>query len=488
MKLAIVGGGWAGLSAAVTALELGHDVHLYEAASRLGGRARSVQGTVLNDVDACIGKPADNDPAHKDASGTPFPSDIDNGQHILLGAYSATLSLMRRLGLDPEQRLGRQPLNVHSADGSVSLRCPRALPAPFNVALGFLGAKGLRVTEKWAAIRAMRSLKRDEWRTAAGATVQQWLTRQRQPERLQILLWHPLCIATLNTPPDKACAQLFANVLRDSLGSADRAASDILLPRLSLSALWPDSVGTYSSATGSRIKIRVSTTIKRLSCGPAVQTAGTTMPVQASSHRDCRAIVLDDLPEPYDAVIIAGNAPSSARLLNTLPSVDGSATLIRALQQFQYAPIATLTLQLARPWPLPSPMLMLLEDRSRTHYGQWLFQGQNPLENLVHIVVSDAHDLAERPREQVVHALIEQLGEQVKAAPMPPVLRHALIVEKRATFLAVPDLKRPGHRTPWPRVWLAGDWTDTGYPAVLEGAVRSGHSAALQLHAQFSER
>ncbi|MGB3288824.1 MAG: FAD-dependent oxidoreductase, partial [Burkholderiaceae bacterium] len=102
---------------------------------------------------------------------------------------------------------------------------------------------------------------------------------------------------------------------------------------------------------------------------------------------------------------------------------------------------------------------------------------------LLHIVVSDAGALAAQPRERVVEAAIQQIQEQTQRfGPMPAVTGHSLIVEKRATFAAVPGLARPRNKTPWRRVWTAGDWTDTGYPAVLEGAVRSGRKTADLLH------
>lgn len=153
------------------------------------------------------------------------------------------------------------------------------------------------------------------------------------------------------------------------------------------------------------------------------------------------------------------------------------------LDRFEHAPIATLTLELAQPWMLAAPMLMLHEDRPRGHFGQWLFQGQNWENKRVHVVISDAAALQALPREQAVAALVTQLREQVVGSRMPDVLNHALIVEKRATFLAVPGLERPENATPWSGVWVAGDWTNTGYPAVLEGAVRSGRDAALAVHA-----
>lgn len=474
MNIAIVGGGWAGLSAAMTAVRLGHEVRLFESAGVLGGRARSVHASALD-------------------------ATIDNGQHILLGAYTASLELMRDLGLDPARQFIRLPLSVHSADGALEMRAPPGLPAPLHIATGLLAARGLAWKEKRAALRAMMLLRRNGWQTPRGATVQEWLSLTLQPPRLQRLLWAPLCIATLNTPVELACAQLFAHVLRDSLGASARSASDMLIPRTTLSELWPAKMeelalaGALADGRDARLDLRRSTTIRWLRYVGADTSRQETAQAGEAGSGDGQPplaprLALDDRPELYDAVLLCGNTPSTARLLATLPPQPDSDTFLNDLRAFEHAPIATLTLELERPWMLPAPMLLLHEDRPRGHYGQWLFQGQDAGRRLPHVVVSDAGAMLRQDRSAAVAGIIAQLREQLRASPMPGVLRHALIAEKRATFMAVPGLKRPGNRTPWPGVWVAGDWTDTGYPAVLEGAVRSGRDAALAMHATLGGR
>lgn len=452
MQIAIVGGGWAGLSAAHTAAQMGHNVHVFESAGTLGGRARSVHSPTLNTA-------------------------IDNGQHILLGAYTATLELMQALGLNTEQAFIRLPLSLRSADGNLHMRAPAGLPAPFHIVAGLLSARGLTWGEKQAALRAMSQLRRANWKMPRAATVQEWLALTRQPLRLQRLIWAPLCVATLNTPINQACAQLFAHVLRDSLGAASRSASDMLIPRHTLTELWPTRLaelarsGALGTSPAARLRLCTSTTVRSLRYA-----------AQPSPR-----LVLDEGTELYDAVILCGNTPSTERLLATLPPVQGSDTFLHDLGAFKHAPIATLTLELTEPFTLAAPMLMLHEDRTRGHYGQWLFQGQDNGRRLLHVVISDAATLMQQPRETALASMIEQLRVQLGGTGMPAIRRHALIVEKRATFLAIPGLKRPGNRTPWPGVWVAGDWTDTGYPAVLEGAVRSGRNAARAVDAALKE-
>lgn len=466
MNIGIVGGGWAGLSAAVTATRLGHTVQLFESAAMLGGRARSVLAPALE-------------------------ADIDNGQHILLGAYEATLDLMRSLGLDPARQFLRLPLSVLSADGVLQMRAVAGLPAPLHIVAGLLAAKGLSWKEKRSALRAMQQLRRNHWKTPRDATVQEWLALSLQPPRLQRLLWAPLCIATLNTPVEQACAQLFAHVLRDSLGASARHASDMLIPRSTLSELWPAHVeelarsGALADAPGD-LKIQRSATVRWLRYADTVP--HTQKPSSNTGGFCARQLLLGDRPETYDAILLCGNTPSTARLLATLPSQPGADAFLDDLRAFEHAPIATLTLELMQPFTLPAPMLLLHEERQRGHFGQWLFQGQDAGRRLLHVVVSDADALLQWERPAAVEAMIGQLREQLRGETPPAVRRHALIVEKRATFLAVPGLKRPGNRTPWPGVWVAGDWTDTGYPAVLEGAVRSGREAALEMDAAFRQQ
>ncbi|SHI26531.1 hydroxysqualene dehydroxylase HpnE [Pollutimonas bauzanensis] len=436
MNIAVIGGGWAGLSAAVRLRQYGFSVTVFEAARTLGGRARRVESPALGAA-------------------------MDNGQHILLGAYTETLALMRELGLDTAALLHRQRLAMQSADGGFDLRAC-ALPAPLHLLGAIVGARGLGIAERLRMIAITQGLKRRKWLTAPGLTVAQWLAQGRQSPLAVRMFWQPLCLAALNTPPDQACAQLFAGVLRDSLGGP-RDACDVLIPRVDLSQLWPDQVERYAPAhAAGRLCLRRGHAVRHL----AATSSGVELDGKA-----------------FDAVVVAGNAPAAHRLLRQLPPSEAGARYLAMLAAFEYLPIATLTLQLERPWRLPQPMLLLRDDPGRMQFGQWLFDRSalppGAPDCLVHIVISDARAMMALPREDAIAATIAQAREQSRRlGAMPRVLNQDIIVEKRATFAAVPGLQRPANGTPWPRVWAAGDWTDTGYPAVLEGAVRSGRDAA----------
>lgn len=481
MNTAVIGAGWAGLSAALQLLRQGHHVTVFEASHILGGRARRSPAPALG-------------------------MDIDNGQHILLGAYRETLALMRSMDLDVDALFDRRPLALVYADGSFALSAAK-LPAPLHMLAGMLRARGITGHEKIGLVRIMAALRLRGWRSAPACSVAQWLARHRQSERMIRLFWRPLCVAALNTPIEQACAQLFANVLRDSLGG-DAGAADLLIPLVDLSRLWPDHVQAHADRLHpGRLTMRLGHAVRRL-------------------ESLARGVALDG--EPYDALIVACQAPVALRLLRTLddpPAPSGSSDEGRRhearlryearLAALDHAPIATITLLLERPWGLPLPMLGLQERPERLQFGQWLFDAQARLaqaggadadsqatrapdsirvqgnqdarraaspNSLLHVVISDAHALERHHAWKVVGGIIDQVREQARAyGPMPEVRGHEIIVEKRATFVARPGLPRPANRTPWPGVMTAGDWTDTGYPAVLEGAVRSGLRAAREL-------
>jgi squalene-associated FAD-dependent desaturase len=427
VKLAVVGAGWAGLSAAVALRDAGCAVTVYEAGRTPGGRARRVphEGGVL-----------------------PF----DNGQHILLGAYTDTLALMRRLGRDPRRLFLRQPLRLSSLDGSFRLAAPR-LPAPWHAAVAILSAHGLSWRDGYAVMRSMRSLRASNWTVPAGETVAQMLGRLAQPGEAIRLLWEPLCLAALNTPVAQACAQLFTHVLRDSLAGR-REASDMLLPRVDLSELWPDTAAAMCA-------MRYGHTVKTVD--PGVD-----------------GVAVDG--ERYDAAVVALPPAATARVLE-----QGAARgLAAGLADMPHAPIATLTLRLAGPWRLPQPMMMLHDDPAAGHDGQWVFDrarlaGQSDGPGEIAIVASAAMRLAQRDRTHAIDALTAQVRQQAAKGGLPamPTVDHAsLLIDKRATFLALPGLPRAAQATAWRTLALAGDWTDTGYPGVLEGAVRSGQRAA----------
>ncbi|MCU0869972.1 MAG: FAD-dependent oxidoreductase, partial [Burkholderiales bacterium] len=220
VDVVVIGAGWAGLAAAVALVQGGRRVEVLEAATAAGGRARRVT-----------------------LHGLP----LDNGHHLLMGAYRATLALLDTVGA-PRDGLHRMPLTLHVPDHLALQGAP--LPAPLGLAVGLLRADGLQWRERLAAVRLLTALRHAHFRTPPGETAAQLFARTRQPARLVHLLWAPLCVAALNTEIENADAQVLANVLRDALCDT-RAASDFLLPARDLGALLPDPAARWLDARGS---------------------------------------------------------------------------------------------------------------------------------------------------------------------------------------------------------------------------------------------
>lgn len=445
-RVAVVGGGWAGCAAAVELAATGHDVTLYEAARTLGGRARAVRarGRLL-----------------------------DNGQHILLGAYRETLGLMRRVGLDPDAVLLHLPLQMRypPAAGLLDFVAPR-LPAPLHVLAALLRARGLDRGDKLALARFSTSARWMDWSLKVDCTVLELLERFDQTPALYRLLWRPLCIAALNTPPERASAAVFLAVLRDSLG-AKRAASDMLLPRVLLDALFPEAARRHLERAGARVLTghRVEALVPdgdgwRLEIG----------------NGDGDGVVR------HDAVVLASAPWQVAALLRPLP---GAAAAVDRLDALVHEPICTVYLQYAPDVRLPLPFCALLDDAAAGLWGQFAFdRGQlDPGQNgLVAVVVSAAADAIALARDALAGAVARQLADAFALPALAAPRWSQVIAEKRATFACVPGLVRPGNDSGVAGLALAGDYTACDYPATLESAVRSGVAAARQVARQMAAR
>lgn len=435
LAVAVVGGGWAGCAAAVELARAGSRVTLYETARTLGGRARGVE------LDGRM---------------------LDNGQHILLGAYRHTLRLLRRVGVDPRQALLRLPLQMRypRAGGGMDFVAAR-LPAPLHVLAGLVRAQGLAREDKLALARFTTSARWMGWQLDTDCSVAELLHRFDQTERLSRLLWRPLCIAALNTPPERASAKVFLAVLRDSLG-ARRAASDMLLPRVELGALFPLAAAAYVAAHGGTVQ--AGTRVQALRAwdgGWQVRAAG-------GGAR-------------FDAVVLAAPAWQAASLLGAVPGAEALSAQLAALE---YEPIATCYLQYGPGVRLDLPFYALADDPAVAAWGQFVFdRGQlDPAQaGLLAVVVSAAGDAAALGRDELAAALGAQLAAAFGRPELARPVWTQVIAEKRATFACTPGLVRPGNDTGLPGLVLAGDYTAGDYPATLESAVRSGGAAATAI-------
>lgn len=422
----VVGGGWAGLAAAVELTHAGIPVILIEAARQLGGRARCVRFGELR---------------------------VDNGQHILLGAYREWRTLLRRLGLEEQQVVRRLPLQLEvlGRQDRLCLQAP-TLPAPLHLLASLLGARGLSSRERLAALRFGHFLAHTELSTPQDRSVAALLRERRQPPRLVRLLWEPLCLAALNTPIETASAQLFLRVLRESFRHRRRD-SDLLLPVTDLGRALPEPALHYIERHGGQVWLNRRVTALRLS---GDRLAGVELGAQFL---------------PAGRLVLAVGATLCRRLLSPHPPF---AAIVRDLARLEHQPITTLYLRYPATTRLPRPMLGLLDGP-----GQWVFDralaGQP---GLMAVVISAAGAHMELDNTALGAAVARQLAERFPHWPAP---RERLVIrEKRATFASRVGVEawRPTAATPVAGCWLAGDFTATGLPGTLEGAVQSGRACA----------
>ena len=420
-RIAIIGGGWAGMAAAVSLAREGRPVTVFESAKTLGGRARTVE----------------------------FDEGVaDNGQHILLGAYRETLALIGLVNDRAAEHLLRQPLALVMPP-EFALSTPH-LPAPWHLAVGLIAAKGLGIGDRLRAMSLLAALRRLNFTLPQDMPLSELLDRHRQSERLNRFLWHPLCFAALNTPPNEASAQIFLNVLRDSF-TQQRADSDAILPRANLTQLFPEPAATFVERHGGHV--RTGARVKSL-----------------APQGDSWSVALDHEAQSFTHVICAVSPQRTADLIEALPPMQAIAENIRSLR---HQPIYTVYLQYPAGTRLSRPMLGLSHG-----LGQWVFdRGQlgGPA-GLLAIVISASGTHEQLEHADLARTIAAQLASALTLTAAP--LWHQVIAEKRATFACTPHLRRPHSRTPMAKLYLAGDYVAGDYPATIEGAVRSGVQCA----------
>jgi len=430
-RVVIVGGGWAGMAAALELDQHHIPFTLLESAPRLGGRAR----TITHD-----GK------------------DVDNGQHLLIGAYHETLHLLRVMGIDENTVLNREPLQlcVQEHGKALHLHAP-PLPAPLHLAWALIAAKGGRRRDQWQALRMSLALSLRGYTIDEDCSVAALLARHRQGAEFIRRFWEPLCLATLNTPLEKASAQVFLRVLRDSF-TRQRTDADLLIPRVPLGALFPEAAASYLKQRhrSDAIRLRQRVASLHIEEGHITAVNGSAGHIETSE------------------VILAVTPTAAARLLAPHATLQ---PLAEQIGQLGSQPIITAYLQFPARFRLPQPMLGL-----SGRLAQWLFDRRlcdQP--GLIAVVISAEGEHGRWDNAGLLERLQQEIREEFP--DWPGVEQAWVIREKRATFecrVGIESL-RPDNATPVTGLWLAGDYTDTGYPATLEGAVRSGVQCARRL-------
>jgi squalene-associated FAD-dependent desaturase len=421
VKLAVVGAGWAGLAAAVRATRDGHQVAVFEATRQLGGRARSL-ALMRGNGDMAL---------------------LDNGQHIMIGAYFETLALMREVGIEPRDVLHRLPLTLRFPDGR-GLALP-AWPAPLDAAWGILTARGWTLRDKLSLLRHATAWQLRRFRCDERLTVLQ-LCRGLSPAVLRDLV-EPLCVAALNTSADRASAAVFLRVLRDGLFGPARhgwGASNLLIPRLDLGQVFPEAAAAWLRARGAQVRLGARVQMLRRE-GPGWNVDG----------------------EGFDAVLLACPAWEAERLV--AQAGVSAPQWLAAVGGLTHEAIATVYADGGPALPLP---MLALESRPGAP-AQFVFdraQLGGPAGVFAFVVSASQGDA--QAIEQRVLAQAASLGWNLR--PLKTV------IEKRATFACLPGLRRPPIEVAQ-GLLACGDYVEGPYPATIEGAVRSALAAADRL-------
>lgn len=435
--LVVLGGGMAGIAAAACLAERGLRPTLIESRPYLGGRTRSF--------------------IHH-----PTGDEIDNGQHLMMGCYHDTFRLLEMLGTRHLVEMQRSlRVEFRSPDGTPALLdAPRSLPSPLGVLVGMLRLQGLSGRDRLALLRL--GLAAMFGNPSAHETVGEYLDRLGQSRELQRRLWEPIIVATLNTPIEQASARLFVEVMRRAfMGRGDN--SRLAFPRTGLSRLI-EPARHYIEEHGGRVMTGAPVTaIERAEQGLILHLKE--RPPVNTGH------VIAALPWRSLRRLMAGELPGGIR-----PAPG---------PEHDYAPIVSLYLWYDRDLPTIPPFAALLGA-----HVQWMFNrrklGSPPnheFPGLLSCTISAAFQQTPMAEKEMLALADRELRGAFPELGDAQLLEGLVVREKHATFLATPDMaeRRPEPRTDIRGLYLAGDWTATGLPATIEGAVQSGFGAAAAL-------
>lgn len=432
-RVAVVGGGLAGLAAGSALASSGLQVTLFERRPYLGGRASSYQHPGTGEI-------------------------VDNCQHVLLGCCTNLLEFYARTGVADQIRWFDR-LTFLEPGGRASEIGPSALPAPLHTTPAFLRAACLELSDKLAIARAMVALAPSTPRDK-GESFLSWLRRHGQTERAIDRFWRTVLVSALNEEIDRISVPYAAQVMRESfLKSA--AAGRMGVPTVPLTDLY-NSAGNYIRENGGSIQFRTAVDSFRADLSQVKVAVG---------GRD----------EAFDYVVLALPFDGLARIL---PDTSASQSLRDSLTRFETSPITGIHLWFDR--DISDLEHAVLLDRTI----QWMFhksklqrRDSNGHGSYVELVVSSSKVLVERTKQEIVDLAVRELGDFFPVVRAANLVKSTVIKEVHATYSPKPgiDLNRPRTETIWPRVFLAGDWTATGWPATMEGAVRSGYLAAQSL-------
>jgi squalene-associated FAD-dependent desaturase len=431
-SVAVAGGGLAGLAAGCALSDAGFRVMLFERRPYLGGRASSYQHPATGEV-------------------------VDNCQHVLLGCCTNLIEFYQHTGVADKIHWWDR-LTFLEPGGRASVICSSALPAPAHTSVSFLRASCLSLTDKLSIARAMLAMM-PSLPKETGETFLDWLRRHGQTDRAIERFWKTVLVSALNEDLNRISVPYAAQVFRESfLKSAN--AGRIGVPSVPLTDLY-NAAGEYIRARGGEVQFRSS--------------------IECFRESESHLVLLSGGQElSFDYLIIAVPFDGLDRMLPRTPEAD---SLRAMLARFETSPITGIHLWFDR--QITDLDHAVLLDRTI----QWMFhksrlQGREEKNgSYIELVVSSSKSLLEKSRNEIIDLAVKELREFFPTARDAQLLKATVIKEVHATYSPRPgvDAYRPGNVTVWPRVFLAGDWTATGWPATMEGAVRSGYLAAEAL-------
>jgi zeta-carotene desaturase len=444
-SVVVVGGGLAGLSAACALADAGYRVMLMERRPYVGGRASSYEHPGTSEV-------------------------IDNCQHVLIGRCTNLIDLYRRLGVRDAIRWYQQFTFVEPGGRQSVLRSTR-LPAPLHSTPSFMAAHAFTWEDKEAIARGLMQflggLPPDSEEDFG-----HWLERNDQTRGAIERFWKPVLASALNEDPERISVHYAAKVFRESfLLSAE--AGQMGIPSIPLSELYGHAVD-YICARGGEVRLRTS--------------------VDAVEPRDDGGWTVRCGEEGFaaDGVVLAVPFEGMLKLLPQMPAAEGVEALKAKLEGFEHSPITGIHLWFDRPVTELEHAVLLDSP------VQWLFnksalqpEHRAHAEHYVELVVSASRALVPMQRQEIVDMATAELARFFPVVREAKLVKAAVVKEVRATYSVRPGLDacRPAaDESPWPGIVLAGDWTATGWPATMEGAVRSGYLAAEAVTEMFGSR
>lgn len=437
-RVLIVGGGLAGLATAAALAPHGFPVTVIESRGRLGGRASSF---------------------HDGGSGQL----VDTCQHVSMGCCTEFARFCREVGI--AHLLQPQPvLEFMTADGRVSRFRADPLPAPFHLARSFLRAHFLTAGDKLRIAWGLARLARADAET--DPPFADWLARHRQTPRTVARFWGLVLTSALNETPDRIGLRYARKVFLDGF-LRDRRGFELQVPRVPLARLYGAELQSWFEKHG--VAVRLNCTARRL-CITADGVSGVETRQGETLQADCYVAAL-----PFD------------RLLDLLPAeVIEAQPVFTNLRRLEVSPITSVHLWYAGP-VLDRPHVVLVDC-----LGQWVFNrgAVRPGEHYVQVVVSAARQFRGLGHAEVERRIVAEMAQLLPPARPEKLVRTRVVTEHAATFSAVPgvDRLRPGPQSPIANLFLAADWTATGWPATMEGAVRSGYRAAEAIRSRLLSR